>query len=312
MQHFEVGRQLGRHAVIVSGHSLPTEAGVDFDQAAINLWRRLRPVPLNSQSRLPIVHFSVATGKILLLNLNPDGSIARQVLASFASPEPSHYGQRKENRRIFVSTMTRTLSMLDVYAYLFHLGLHSPAVLEAVIVVAHAWDQGPILLNTLDPVPHSPWRSPADKDARRKDLRPPQLGAAEREALRKAFVGGAFCINAGCGGYKALQPLLLRVEHGPAWDAAERRELQVSALQSWNQDFANAAGVPCFAAFPGVSTGLELSGEQPTLTVPQQAVADRPDFSPALAALQTCLGFCRDPWGLGLVRFDPQLANEWQ
>ena len=255
------------------------------------------------------IHFSFSSGNISQLSLDSAERLKRQTLRSFAAPEPGHYGKLDSNKRLFISPRTRTLSILDVYTYVFHLGTHSENAIESLLVVSHAWEEGPILVNTVDPFPHLPWHSPADKDARRKDLRPPQLSETDRIALRRAFSSDGYCINAGCGGYKALQPLLLRAEQGPAWNAEDIRELHTSALLSWNQAFANAANVPCFGAFPGISTGLELNGEQPTLSVPQQAIADRPDFSAALRELERTLGCRRDPWGLGLVRFNPEIGS---
>jgi hypothetical protein len=174
-----------------------------------------------------------------------------------------------------------------------------------LLFVAHAWEDGPILINTVDPFPQWPWHSPADKDARRKDLTAPQLSKRDRMVLRKSFSAGGYCINAGCGGHKALQPLLLSAARDESLSSTMIHSLQTSARQSWNQRFANAANVPCFGAFPGIATAMELGSAEPTLSVPQQAIADRPDFSAALRQIQRSLNFSRDPWGLGLMKFNP-------
>ena len=310
IQHFEVARQLGRHAVIVSGHSLPTEPYVDFDQAAINLWRRLKPAPLNGQCREPVVHFSMATGQVLLLNLSPDGSLGRQLLASFSSPQACHYGQHNENRRIFIATKTRTLSIFDIYAYLPHLDLHSPGVVESLLFVAHSWEEGPILLNTLDPVPHSRWRSPADKDARRKDLRPPQLGIPEREALRKAFIGGAYCINAGCAATKPFRPFCCRSGTGQPGTRPKSERLKAAPCTTGIRTLPLQRGCPVSQP----PRGLDRAGVPSPAAHALRSAAGcsrSPDFSPALDALEARLGLCRDPWGLGFVRFDPQAINDY-
>lgn len=305
MRHLKAGSRIGRHAVLVSGHSPPDYPPVDFEQAAINLWTRIKFAEPHSASRHRAILFNFSSGEISQIAAGQDERVERHVLESFTAPMPQHYGKQDHNRRLFVSPQTRTLSILDVYAYIFHLGTHSPGSVESLLFVAHAWEEGPILINTVDPFPQWPWHSPADKDARRKDLITPQLSQTDRMALRKAFSPDGYCINAGCGGQKALQPLLLRAAQGESWSSTVIKTLQTCAWQSWNQTFANAANVPCFGAFPGIATGLELDSEKPTLSVPQQAIADRPDFSAALQQIQRTLHFSQDPWGLGLMRFNP-------
>ena len=305
MKHLEVGQRMGRHAVLVSGHSPPHYPPVDFEKAAINLWTRLKFFGTHSAKRPDAILFNFASGEISHISAGLDKKIERQVLETFTAPAPQHYGKQDSNKRLFVLTKTRTLSILDVYAYVFHLGAQSPGSVEMLLFVAHAWEEGPILINTVDPFPQGPWHSPADKDARRKDLVAPQLSQQDCMVLRKSFSHGGYCINAGCGGYKALQPLLLSAARDESLSSTMIHSLQTSARQSWNQTFANAANVPCFGAFPGIATAMELSSAEPTLSVPQQAIADRPDFSAALRQIQRSLNLSRDPWGLGLMKFNP-------
>lgn len=251
------------------------------------------------------MHFSFSSGAISCITMAEGVIEDIEILHTYEQPRAEHYGDQEHNKRRFIAHAVRTLSILDVYAYIFHLGTRNPGTLNCLLVASHAWDDGPILLNSMDPFPQLPWHSPADKDARRKDLRSPQLSRADTLALRRAFSPTGFCVNAGCGGYKHHQALLLSAGSGATWSGADIKELANSASQCWNQAFADAAGIPCFGAFPGFATGLELQGDQPTLSVPLQAIADRPDFTPALRAIEQTLGVQRDPWNLGLVRFSP-------
>lgn len=299
-------------SVLVVGHDYALCDRVDFLDAGLNAYHRIRDksdTAASISSELVVCDFG--RGRIDGLVFAGDQIVSSTLLSSFAAPTSQCYALKK-GHPCFTAHATRTLSIQDVYTVLFSIGSISPRALRLLIFCGHGCLQGPILLNSFDPHPHLPWRSPADKDARIKDLVEPQLGLQQRSLLRAAFhpLFGV-SVNLGCARNVAAEDVFKKaceIKSMPRRDfgASECDLLRGLVDNCWSQYLANATDVPCYGAFPGMYTSLELGRLDPTLAVPTSAVLDRFDFTEALLNVQRSFGCVQDPWGLGLVRFDPK------
>lgn len=293
--------------VLVSGYDYfsPDTSSVNFASAAENCLSRINSLHIpNGVHEDYVVHLIFASGTIKIRAVGDCGSECH-TLDCFSAPCDDDYTHRGQTR--FLSACTkRTLSIADVYFVLLWIGKYLPGSVNKIIFSAHAWDEGPILLNSYDPVPATPWRSPYDKDGRKKDLRPPVLGYEERRLLSRSFSSYGFAVNLGCGGSNIAKQIVSTYLHQSVCSPEEIRSLKFIAVDCWNQLFANASNVNCYGAYPGFPTCIEMNGEKPTLSVPQAELLDRVDYSEAIAFIEDCMGLIRDPWGLGLFQFTPR------
>jgi hypothetical protein len=293
--------------VIASGFDYdPIDAApVDFSKAALNCLRRIQP-DANSPSigNKIILELAFAEGAICL-HFFVDNVLHCEKFFCFEPPTSEDY-QKSKRTTYFASVTHRTLSISDLYFTLLWVGQFCPGSITHIIIASHAWDNGPIFLNSYDPFPAIPWRSPFDKDGRIKDLVSPQLGAQEVYLIRRCFHPEAFAINLGCGGSANAKSIFRDKVESCAFSTEDLHTFDQSSSRCWNQLFANACFIPCYGAYPGFPTCFELDHKIPTLAVPQEKVFDRLDYSKLLIFLQQKLHLKLDPWGLGLVRFEPQ------
>lgn len=291
--------------LLVSGFDYSTkELPVDFAAAAFNCLRRV-----NTNAAVPLTSTQIVLELVFAEGIVRLQSLHENVLYSAAhhcfSP-PGNDGYRQtSNTRYYSSITSRTLSMSDVYFILLWVGKFRASAITQIIFASHAWDCGPIFLNSFDPFPSIPWRSPCDKDGRIKDLVSPQLGDQEAALIRSCFHPEAVAINLGCGGSTDAKQILLGRIKNCRFFPVELETLKQARSKCWNQLFANAFHVPCYGAFPGFPTCMELDQAFPTLSVPQSTVLDRLDYSRLLIYIQLKLKLTLDPWGLGLVKFEP-------
>ena len=293
--------------IVVSGFDYdPIDATpVDFAKAALNCLRRIQPDAITPSIGTGIIlELAFADGAICLHSLR-DNVLHCEKFFCFEPPSSEDY-QKSERTAYFTSITHRTLSISDVYFTLLWVGQFRPGSITHIIIASHAWDNGPIFLNSYDPFPAIPWRSPFDKDGRIKDLVSPQLGVQETDLIRRCFHPKAFAVNLGCGGSSDAKTIFRERVESCAFSTEELLTLDQSSSRCWNQLFANACLIPCYGAYPGFPTCFELDHEIPTLAVPQAKKLDRLDYTNLLIFLQQKLHLKLDPWGLGLVRFEPQ------
>lgn len=293
--------------LLVSGFDYdPIDAvPVDFAKAAFNCLRRIQPdATTPSISSKIILELAFAKGAVCLHSVR-NNALHCEMFYCFEPPSSDDY--QKSGRTPYFSSIThRTLSISDVYFTLLWIGQFCSGSITHIIFASHAWDSGPIFLNSYDPFPAIPWRSPFDKDGRIKDLVSPQLGAQEANLIRRCFHPKAVAINLGCGGSLDAKSIFCSKVESCTFSKEDLLTLDQCGSRCWNQLFANACFIPCYGAYPGLPTCLELDHELPTLAVPQAAVLDRLDYSKVLIFLQQKLHLKLDPWGLGLVKFEPR------
>jgi hypothetical protein len=131
-------------------------------------------------------------------------------------------------------------------------------------------------------------------------------GSAESVLLSRGFQSDGFAVNLGCGGSKAAKEILSLCFQRCICLPEEIKILEAIAANCWNQLFANACNIKCFGAYPGFPTCMEINGENPTLSVPQEKLLDREDYSKVIVLIEESMGLQRDPWGLGLFLFSSQ------
>jgi hypothetical protein len=139
-----------------------------------------------------------------------------------------------------------------------------------------------------------------------KDLLYPQLGVQEAHLIKRSFQADAIAINLGCGGSSNAKEILRKNITICNFSEEELEFLVQVGSTCWHQLIANACHSPCYGAYPGFPTCLEYSQKMPTLGVPQKKILDRLDYSKILIYLQQKLNLKLDPWGLGLIRFQPR------
>jgi hypothetical protein len=74
-------------------------------------------------------------------------------------------------------------------------------------------------------------------------------------------------------------------------------------IACYSQKIADAAGVGCWAAFPGTSSGYEQDVPFPVMSVRKDSTRSGRDFTPYLHFINLRLGYVEDSMGRGFVEF---------
>ncbi|GIM29979.1 hypothetical protein CPJCM30710_26450 [Clostridium polyendosporum] len=134
----------------------------------------------------------------------------------------------------FKDGQRNTMSILDIYNEVQHIGASAPGTLFELSFFSHSWIDGPILVNSYDdgimyitvppsttPMPFvlpSGMRDPDDMDPRAaKDFISPTMNTTALNNFQKAFHGRGYIWIWGCTFPLPVHEILVKIEHHPSY-----------------------------------------------------------------------------------------------
>ncbi|MFZ2898074.1 MAG: hypothetical protein WA004_05600 [Saprospiraceae bacterium] len=242
-REFLIGPAIQRQVLLVAGvqYENHNEKLVTYCENRINfLWRK--------EPDLVCSIFDIAKGE-LKQKRGKKGAWATVKTYSSVSKKRNYTDKRFDKKHAGV------ISITDAYTFIIDIGRSAPGSLVEFSIFSHGWYGGPILVNSMDTTPTSPFRDPHDKDGRGyKDFSPANMPPADLRYFQSAFSPDGKSWMWGCNFAQIYRQVLHRIVKTKGW-YKKTKDIEVFTF-SFGTDFASNYYTSDPAFFPSAPTTL--------------------------------------------------------